>query len=93
MELHEKLRELVGHEVFITVNPPGQEETGVPGGVINEVGVDYLVIHTESDEKGGFAITGAEWLVRLEAVVYIIHMHDCKKCVQNTVNKEMGKQQ
>jgi hypothetical protein len=51
--------------------------------------VDHLVIHTESDEKGGFAITGAEWLVRLEAVVYIIHMHDCKKCVRNTVNKEI----
>jgi hypothetical protein len=85
MELHEKLKELVGHEVFIMTNQPEEEEAGVPGGVIKEVGVDYIVIHTASEEKGGWAKLGAEWLVRLATVVYFIHVHDCKKCVQDSV--------
>lgn len=89
MQLHEKLERLVGHEILMMTNQREEEETGVPGGVIKEVGEDYLVIHTASDEKGGFAKTGAEWLIRLEAIVYIIHMHDCKKCVENTVNEEI----
>jgi hypothetical protein len=89
MQLHEKLKELIDHEVLLMTNQPEEEEAGVPGGIIKEIGEDYLVVHTASEEKGGFAKTGAEWLIRLEAIVYIIHMHDCKKCVQNNISKEI----
>jgi len=84
MQLHERLKELVGHEVFIRTLRE-DEKSDVPGGVIKEVGVDYLVVHTASEEKGGWAEHGAEWLVRLAAIVWFIHLHDCKKCVQDSV--------
>lgn len=88
MELHERLKELVGHEVIITTQLE-DEESDVPGGVLQEVGVDYLIVRTEDEEKGGFAKVGAEWYVRLAAIVHLIHLHDCKKCVQDFVTKQV----
>lgn len=88
MELHEKLKELIGHEVFIHTQI-GNEEHEVPGGIIKEVGDDYFIIRTEDEEKGGFAVTGAEWYVRLAMVVNILHIHDCKKCVEDIVTEQI----
>ena len=92
MQLHEKLAELIGHEVLTTTNQPVEGNASIPRGVIKEVGADYLVIHTARGQKGGFAETGADCLVRLEAMVFIIHMHNnCKKCVENTASEETKK--
>ena len=79
MQLHERLKDLIGHEVFITAQIEN-EDKGIPGGTLKEVGLDYLIIKTEDEEKGGHAIVGADWWVRLETVIAITHPSDCPKC-------------
>jgi len=86
MSLHERLKELIGHEVLVTTHI-AEEERDVPGGVLKEVGADYLMIKTEDEEKGGFAITGAQWFLNLSMVIHIIHQADCKKCAIDEVGK------
>lgn len=79
LKLHERLDKLVGHEVLVSTRIP-DDEKDVPGGILEEVGEDYLLIRTEDEEKGGFAITGAQWFVNLSMVIHVIHQADCKKC-------------
>jgi len=79
MQLHERLKDLIGHEVFITTKIE-KEDKDVPGGTLKEVGLDYLVIDTEKEEKIGYVGAAADWWVRLETVIAITHPHDCWKC-------------
>jgi hypothetical protein len=85
MQLNERLAQLVGHEVFVTTQIQN-EDSDIPGGTLQEVGVDYLVVKTEDEERGGHAIIGAEWLVTLATVVAITHGSDCPKCAVNVKN-------
>jgi len=84
MNLSGRLENLVSHEILVATSIAG-EERDVPGGILAEVGEDYILVKTEDEEKGGFAITGAQWFVRLAAVMHIIHMADCKKCAVEEV--------
>ena len=59
MKLHERLTKLIGHEVIVRTRLPDSEEN-VPPGNLDEVGEDYILIKTESEEKGGFANEGAD---------------------------------
>ncbi len=86
MQLHERLKDLIGHEIFVHSRTE-DDETGVPGGTLQEIGTDYLIVKTEDEEKGGFAITGAEWFVTFPWIISIIHAADCKKCAIETVNE------
>jgi ferredoxin-fold anticodon binding domain-containing protein len=79
MMLYERLNRLIGHEVLVSTRIPDQE-LDVPGGVLEEVGADYLLIKTEDEGKGGFAKVGAQWFLPLSVVIHIIHQADCKKC-------------
>ena len=91
MNLNERLICLTGHEIIINTRETnfiqGEEESdeelegsGMPPGVLEEVGDDYLLLKTADEDKGGFADIGAEWFVSLSWVASIIHMRDCKKC-------------
>ena len=52
MHWYERLKDLIGHEVIVTTRIE-DEEKDVPGGILEEVGADYLIIKTEDEEKGG----------------------------------------
>jgi len=52
MNLHERLKGLIGHEVIVTTRI-ADEEKDVPGGVLEEVGADYLMIKTEMRKREG----------------------------------------
>jgi hypothetical protein len=92
LNLNERLMDMVGHEVIINTREMNfiqeveeddddvQENTGMPPGVLEEVGVDYVLLKTMDEDKGGFADIGAEWFVSLSWVASIIHLRDCKKC-------------
>lgn len=84
MKLSERLVNLIGHEIIVTTRlADGNDEANdrdIPPGDLQEVGEDYLLIKTEREEKGGFAVEGAEWFVNLSMVIHIIHQSDCKKC-------------
>ncbi len=86
MNLCERLKGLIGHEVIVTTRI-ADEEKDVPPGVLEEVGADYLVLKTEDEEKGGFAKTGAQWFLNLSMVIHIIHQADCKKCAIDEVER------
>lgn len=86
MQLHERLKNLVGHEIFVHTRTE-DDERGVPGGTLQEVGTDYLIVKTEDEEKGGFATTGAQWFVILPWIISIIHAADCKKCAIETADR------
>ena len=79
MQLHERLKDLIGHEVHISARIE-DEDRDVPGGTLKEVGLDYLIIDTEKEEKVGDVGAAADWWVRLETVITILHPHDCRKC-------------
>jgi ferredoxin-fold anticodon binding domain-containing protein len=89
MKLYEKLKELIGHEVFIFTQIRN-EDNDVPGGVIKEVGEDYFILRTRGLEDGGHVDIGTDWYVRIETVIHFIHVDDCKKCVEATVIEEVN---
>ncbi len=86
MNLEERLKGLIGHEIIV-VTRIADEEKDIPPGVLEEVGKDYLIIKTEDEEKGGFAITGAQWFLNLPMVIHVIHQADCKKCAIDAASK------
>lgn len=94
MNLNERLMSIIGHEVIINTREMNfiqegdgeddegdvQEGPGMPPGVLEEVGDDFVLLRTMDEDKGGFADIGAEWFVSLSWIASIIHMRDCKKC-------------
>ena len=90
MELHKRLADLVGHEVFLTF-PEVQEDTDVPWGVLAEVGDDYLVIRAK--DEGGQENSTTDWLVRLGAVRAVTHPSDCPTCATDaaaSIGRKVG---
>ena len=89
MQLHERLEELIGHEVHIcTTREDGDRD--VPGGTLRQVGPDYLIIDTTEEEKVGNVVASADWWVRLEKVITIIHPHDCHKCAVDAALQQVA---
>lgn len=86
MKFYERLNELIGHEVIVSTRI-ADEEGDVPGGILEEVGEDYLLVRTEDEGKGGFAITGAQWFLNLAMVIHVIHQADCKQCAIHEAGK------
>jgi hypothetical protein len=75
MQLHERLMDLLDHEVSVTAQADDGAK-GIPVGTVKEVGPDYLIIGTEVRDK-----TGVDWWIRLAMVVAIVHATDCPKCM------------
>jgi hypothetical protein len=78
MTLHERLKELIGHEIFIDTLMPGDKD--IPDGILKEVEPDYIVIDTTNAEKTGQVDTAADWFVRMDMIVSVGHPYDCSKC-------------
>lgn len=85
MNLHDRLTTLVGHEIFVTTSV-GSDDADVPGGVLEEIGDDYVLVKTEDEENGGFATSGAQWFVSLTEIIHVVHIADCKKCAVDDVS-------
>lgn len=83
MGLHERLKELIGHEIFVDTLMPGDKD--IPDGILKEVELDYLIIDTRDAEKTGDVEAAADWFVRLEMIVSIGHPYDCPKCAVDAV--------
>ena len=87
MELRDRLKELIGHEIFIdTLMPQGKD---IPDGVLNEVELDYVVIDTTNAEKSGDVETAADWFIRMEMIVSVGHTYDCSKCAVDAAMKKL----
>ncbi len=80
MQLHERLMDLIGHEVTITARTDS-EARDVPVGIVKEVGPDFVIIGTKSRDKSIGSDAAVDWWVRLAVVVAIIHATDCPKCM------------
>lgn len=79
MQLHERLMDLLAHDVSIVAQ--GEEEAkDIPVGTLKEVGPDYLIIGTEGRDKAGEA-RSIDWWIRSAMVVAIVHATDCPKCM------------
>jgi hypothetical protein len=80
VNLQERLKQLIRHDFIISM-PDDSDEKGVPPGRLQDVGDNYVLIRTKSDEEGGFANEGAEWFVCLPHVSSLIHtIPDCAGC-------------
>jgi hypothetical protein len=80
MQLHQRLAELIGHEVFLTAG-----DARVPMGTLAEVGEDYLLIRSKDEEQGGYAEVGADWWVRMAEMRSLTHPSDCATCAAKSV--------
>lgn len=75
MQLHERLMDLLGHEVLITVQADGAGR-GIPSGIIKEVGPDFVIIGA----KGERTESSSDWWIRMEAIVAMVHSSSCARC-------------
>jgi ferredoxin-fold anticodon binding domain-containing protein len=80
MQLHERLMDLLGHEVSVAARAD-QEGKAIAVGTLKEVGPDYLIVGTEGRGKGGEARSNIDWWIRSAMVVVIVHATDCPKCL------------
>lgn len=86
MGLHERLKELIGHEIFVDTLMPGDKD--IPDGILKEVEYDYVVIDTTNAEKIGQVDTAADWFVRMDMIVSVGHPYDCSKCAVDAAIKK-----
>jgi ferredoxin-fold anticodon binding domain-containing protein len=80
MQLHERLMDLLGHEVSVRARADGAVKE-VAAGSLKEVGPDYLIVGTTGQAGGGQAGNTVDWWIRSAKVVGIVHATDCPKCM------------
>ncbi len=80
MQLHERLMDLLGHDVSVTVQAD-RDAKEIVAGTVKEVGPDFVIVGAMTKEIPGQNQTGVDWWIRLAMVVAIIHATDCPKCV------------
>jgi len=73
MQLHERMMDLIGHEVSIACRAD-EGEVEIPNGVVKEVGPDFLIVGVKDGKQN------ADWWVRLPMVVALIHSSGCPAC-------------
>ena len=95
MKLQERLRELIGHEVWVMSlpEPSGKdgaiaEATSFCGGTLREIGDDYLLVRSDDGEDEVRAIIGAEWFIAMAKVYGVIHSSDCPRCAVEAAASE-----
>ena len=84
-KLNERLKALIDHDVIVYMLGDPQDSDGTPNGLppgrVREVGYDYPLLQTESEDDGGFTETGGEYIVSLQYLTSIIHMvPECAGC-------------
>lgn len=88
MYLHQRLSELVGHEVSINITI-GDQPTNK--GILEEVGEDYIVIKPDDypdwplDSVEEYSRMGGHWFVETKEVTPILHIRGCEKCSAKAV--------
>jgi hypothetical protein len=80
MQLHERLMDLLGHEVSVNARA-GDAVKEIAAGSLKEVGPDYLIVGTSGRDKAGQAQSTVDWWIRSAKVVAIVHATDCPKCM------------
>ena len=80
MQLHERLMDLLGHEVSVTARADNAVKE-IAAGILKEVGPDYLILGVTRRDKGGESETGVDWWIRSAKVVAVVHATDCPKCM------------
>ncbi len=80
MQLHERLMDLLGHEVSVTARADDAVKE-IAAGSLKEVGPDYLIVGTTRQAKGEQAEGTVDWWIRSAKVVAIVHATDCPKCI------------
>jgi hypothetical protein len=80
MQLHERLMDLLGHDVSVTARADASVKE-IAAGILKEVGPDYLILGTTRKDKGGEGETGVDWWIRSAEVVAVVHATDCPKCL------------
>ena len=80
MQLHERLMDLLGHEVSVA-GRGNDVVKEIAAGTLKEVGPDYLIIGITGHGKGGQAQSSVDWWIRSATVVSIVHATDCPKCL------------
>ena len=95
MQLHERLNELVGHEVSIN-STIGAEEQSTNEGILEEVGEDYIVIKPFDspdwplDSTEEYSGMGGHWFVKLNDALPIVHVRGCNKCAAESAAKSVA---
>jgi len=74
MQLHERLMDLIGHDVSLYTQLEGKAG-GISSGVVKEVGPDFLILGSRDGHSDSW--------VRMEAVTTIVHDASCPRCAQN----------
>jgi hypothetical protein len=80
MQLHERLMDLLGHEVSVTARADGVVND-IAAGSLKEVGPDYLIVGTTHRDREGEGQSSVDWWIRSAKVVAIVHATDCPKCL------------
>lgn len=78
MTMIERMRALIGHEIYTDFLHAAEADEGI-GGVLEEVGTDYLLLAVERDTDNG-VVVGDQWFVRLDALADLVHSGDCPTC-------------
>jgi ferredoxin-fold anticodon binding domain-containing protein len=80
MQLHERLMDLLGHDVSVAARADASVKE-IAAGVLKEVGPDYLILGTTRRDKGGESETAVDWWIMSAKVVAVVHATDCPKCL------------
>ncbi len=80
MQLHERLMDILGHEVTVTSRGNGGLRE-IAAGTLKEVGPDYIIVGTMRRDKEGQSESAVDWWIRSAKVVAIIHATDCPRCM------------
>lgn len=79
MQLHERLMDLLGHEVAIMA-PVDSGVKEVAAGSLKEVGPDYMIVSTGRPGQGD-ARGGGDWWIRSAMVLAVVHHAGCARCL------------
>jgi hypothetical protein len=79
MLLPEKLAGLIGHEIQL-LTTASEDKRDLSGGILKEIGDDFLLIDTRKEDDAGNVGTAAEWYIWFDDIISIFHPYDCPKC-------------
>ena len=82
MQLHERLMDLLGHEVSVSARADSAMKE-IAAGSLKEVGPDYLIVGISGRDKDKQAHSTVDWWIRSAEVVAVVHATDCPKCMSS----------
>ena len=73
MQLHERMMDLIGHEVSVVCRAE-ESEVDVPNGMVKEVGPDFIIVGVKDGKQN------SDWWVRMQMIVAVVHPSSCAIC-------------